>query len=107
MPAHRVLGSLQVMGLNGSDDCEMFGGITVSQVGIERFRSRDRPPSLLFYTEDLVNNTDDKAVAACLHYAAMKKLIPSIPGRPVFGYRCVGRVSLHERKVGWFRPQGG
>ena len=95
------------MGLNGSDDCEMFGGITVSQVGIERFRSRDRPPSLLFYTEDLVNNTDDKAVAACLHNAAMKKLIPLIPGRPVFGYRCVGRVSLHERKVGWFRPQGG
>jgi hypothetical protein len=37
----------------------------------------------------------------------MKKLIPSIPGRPVFGNRCVGRVSLHERKVGWFRSPGG
>jgi len=63
------------MGLNASDDREMLGGIAVSQVWIERFRSRDRPPSLLSYTEDHVNNTDDKAVAACLHCAAMKKLI--------------------------------
>ena len=106
MPIHRALGSIEVVRLDGCDDGKMFERITVPQIGIEHFCPRDRPSGLLLDPEDLVDDANHEAISAGLRYAAMKKFVPPIPGRPILGRRGAGFVPLHQRKVGWFRPQG-
>ena len=95
------------MGLDGRDDREMLGRITVFQIGIKHLGSRNGPSSLLLYAQDLVDNADHEAVAARLYDAAMKKLVPSVPGGPVFSHCGMGSMPLHAREIGWLRSQGG